>query len=124
MVLMGFENGQGANLGKVFPYDVQTAAPCDPPGLIFEDNYVPQGRIKLAQGASQKTSCLREIPQHFLNFDYIGYPGLTNHMLDPQIHSKWREARSMEHSTTETQRAQRKESGHAGKTGSKQGSAF
>jgi hypothetical protein len=83
---MRSENGKGANLGKILPDDVQTAAPCDPPGLIFEDNYIPQGGIKLAQRTSQKTSCLREIPQHFLNLDYISYPGLTNHMRLPASH--------------------------------------
>jgi hypothetical protein len=77
--LIGLENGQGANLGEIFPEDVQTATPGDPPIFAFVDNYVAQGRVKLAQGTGQKASGIREIPEHFLNLDYIGYPGLTNH---------------------------------------------
>src|SRR5208337_4559009 len=80
---MGFEYSQGANLGKIFPDDVQTAAPCNQPVFIFEDQYVTQIRIQLAQGAGQKIASIGKIPEHFLNLDYIGCRGLPNHVSNP-----------------------------------------
>jgi hypothetical protein len=83
-LVVGRRHGQGSDFRKVFPNDVQTAAPCDLIGLpIHIDVHVTQVRIELAQGTGQEPSIPGKLAQHLLYGGHIGNFRFTYHDSEP-----------------------------------------